>query len=151
MAVCGRSITPHAAISVSEPCILLLFSLILLCCRVVETSCVNLTRLSISWTPLRKWKKSIMFLTYIREVPGSNSRPGQPLSWLRCFVHFVPPNKCWDVILGPQIHSSTLFKSYYSLPTVHSTLYCSVFAQSKNCGVRGTDVANERLWNNIRF
>jgi hypothetical protein len=30
-------------------------------------------------------------------------------------------------------------------------IYCGIFAQSKNCGARETSIANEQLWNNIRF
>jgi hypothetical protein len=29
--------------------------------------------------------------------------------------------------------------------------YCTIFGQSKKCGARGTAVASERFWNNIRF
>jgi hypothetical protein len=46
------------------------------------------------------------------------------------------------------ISISLIARKYFAKSTGK---YCGIFAPSKNCGARETDIASERLWNNSRL
>jgi hypothetical protein len=105
-----RSRVLHLAYLYSDP----------LCCRVVKTSCMNLTRLSIFFRPV-EMAKSIMFVTCTYSgSSGLEFSAGTSIILNEVFRTFP---QSLQTNAGTLYSITSAFKIYYSLPTIHSTLY----------------------------